>query len=268
MALRVDIGRYYSAVSPVHSMDPRVKLIFAIVFMASCLFISNGVTLLLAGILIASAIAAAHVPVGRLLAQLRPLVLFFVLTSVINLFFARTGDLLIVAGPIRIYSDGVSAAILYTMRLIFLLIAGSLLMFTTQPIVLTDAAERLLRPLERIGMPVSRTMFTLSIALRFVPTIAQEADDIITAQTARGADLENRSALGYVRSSIPLLVPLFAGALRHAENLGKAMDARCYLGGRDRTHYHVMRFDPRHDGSALGVLIIYIAALIAAGFFR
>ena len=102
----------------------------------------------------------------------------------------------------------------------------------------------------------------LSIALRFVPTLSQEAENIVAAQTARGADLENKGALAYARACVPLIVPLFASALRHADNLGRAMDARCYTGGA-RTHYHVMKLDPRRDGAACLVLALYLAALVA-----
>ncbi|OUP06903.1 energy-coupling factor transporter transmembrane component T [Collinsella sp. An2] len=263
MALRVSIGQYYSATSPIHSLDPRVKLVLTVVFMVSCFFVGNLPTLVLAGAIVGLAIALAHVPLGRLLAQIRPIVLFLVVTSVINLFFVQTGDLLVAVGPIRIFTGGVEAALLYTLRFFLLLLAGSLLMLTTQPVALTDGAEKLLAPLERLGAPVSQVTLILSIALRFVPTLSQEAKNIVAAQTARGADLENKGALAYVRACVPLLVPLFASALRHAENLGRAMDARCYTGGEGRTHYHVMRLDARHDGLAIGVMALYLVALIA-----
>ena len=124
------------------------------------------------------------------------------------------------------------------------------------------AAEKLLAPLERAGVPVRQGTLVLSIALRFVPTLSQEAENIVAAQTARGADLENKGALAYARACVPLIVPLFASALRHADNLGRAMDARCYTGGT-RTHYHVMRLDPRRDGAACLALALYLAALVA-----
>lgn len=262
MALRVSIGQYYSATSPIHALDPRVKLVATIVFMVSCFFVSSLPALALAAAAVAIAIALAHVPFGRLLAQVRPVALFLVITSVINLFFVQTGDVALTLGPVAIHVDGIEAAVLYTVRFFLLLLAGSLLMLTTQPVALTDAAEKVLAPLERVGVPVSQVTLILSIALRFVPTLSQEAHNIVAAQTARGAQLEQKGAIAYARACVPLLVPLFASALRHAEHLGRAMDARCYTGGAGRTHYHVMRIDPRHDGPFIAACALYIAALI------
>lgn len=264
MALRASIGRYYSIDSPVHALDPRVKLTGTLIYMVSCFFVSSPATLALAAAPLVLAVACAHVPAGRLLAQIRPIALFLVVTSLINLFFVQTGSTLITLGPVRITHDGLAAAALYTLRFFLLLIAGSLLTLTTTPVALTDAAEHLLAPLERIGVPVRQGTLILAIALRFVPTLSTEAEHIVAAQVARGADLENKGAIAYARACIPLIVPLFASALRHAENLGRAMDARCYTGG-ERTHYHVMRLEPRRDLPALAVLAIYLIGLILIG---
>ena len=262
MALRASIGQYYSADSPVHRLDPRVKLSATVVFMASCLFVRNAATLAAAAITMGLAIACSHVPARRMLAQIKPIALFLVVTSVINLFFVKTGPLVAALGPLQIHADGIFAAALYTIRFFLLLLAGGLLTLTTTPTALTDAAEKLLAPLERVGVPVRQATLILSIALRFVPTLAQEADNIVAAQTARGADLEGKGALAYARACVPLIVPLFASALRHADNLGRAMDARCYTGGNDRTHYRIMRFVPARDLPAVGVLVIYLMVLV------
>ena len=262
MALRASIGQYYSADSPIHRLDPRVKLACTVVFMVSCFFVRNAATMVAAAVTVGIAVACARVPARRMLAQIKPIALFLVVTSVINLFFVKTGVLVAALGPLEIHADGVSAALLYTLRFFLLLLAGSLLTLTTTPTALADAAEQLLRPLERPGVPVRQGTLILSIALRFVPTLAQEADNIVAAQTARGADLENKGAIAYARACVPLVVPLFASALRHADNLGRAMDARCYTGGPDRTHYHVMRIDPARDLGAVLALALYLIALI------
>ena len=262
MALRASIGQYYSADSPIHRLDPRVKLVMTVVFMVSCLFVRNAPTLLAAAAAVGLAIACSHVPVRRMLAQIRPIALFLVVTSVINLFFVKTGALVVAVGPMQIHADGISAAALYTLRFFLLLLAGSLLTLTTTPTALTDAADQLLGPMERLGVPVRQATLILSIALRFVPTLAQEADNIVAAQTARGADLEGKGAIAYARACVPLIVPLFASALRHADNLGRAMDARCYTGGPGRTHYRVMRFEAARDLPAILALVLYLAVLI------
>lgn len=261
MALRASIGQYYSADSPIHRLDPRVKLVGTLVYMVSCFFVGSAATLTLAAAFVALAIAAAHVPVRRLLAQIKPIALFLIITSVINLFFVQTGPLVAQLGPLAIHQGGIEAAVLYTVRFFLLLLAGSLLTLTTTPVALTDAAEHLLSPLERAGVPVSQGTLILAIALRFVPTLSQEAENIVAAQTARGADLENKSALAYARACVPLIVPLFASALRHADNLGRAMDARCYTGGA-RTHYHVMRLELHRDAPAIAILVLYLGLLL------
>lgn len=261
MALRVSIGQYYSANSPIHRLDPRVKLAVTIAFMVSCFFVSNLATLALAAATVSAAVLVAKVPLVRLLRQVRPVLLFLIITSVFNLLFVKTGELVLAAGPLSIHAGGVSAALLYTLRFLLLLLAGGLLMLTTTPTALCDAFERLLKPLERFGVPVTQAALILSIALRFVPILAQEADNVIAAQTARGADLEGKGALAYARACVPLIVPLFASALRHAENLGRAMDARCYTGGVGRTRYHELRFVLLRDGVFCLAAVAYLMAL-------
>lgn len=262
MALRASIGQYLSVDSPVHRLDPRIKLAGTLAFMVSCFFVHTTLALLLATAAVGTAIICARVPLHRLLVQIRPIALFLVITSLVNLFFVQTGDIALSIGPLRLRWGGIEAAALYTARFFLLLLAGSLLTLTTTPVALSDAAERLLAPLERLGVPVSQGALVLSIALRFVPTLSQEAEHIIAAQTARGADLENKGALAYAKACVPLIVPLFASALRHADNLGRAMDARCYTGGK-RTHYHVMKLSARRDLPAALAIVTYLAVLTA-----
>lgn len=262
MSARVSIGRYYSAASPIHALDPRTKIVVAIAFMVSCLAVTDAAGLVLAGVFALAAIALVHVPVGSVLAQLRPVAFFLVVTSLFNLFFVRTGGELLTVGVLRITTGGVEAAMLYTLRFLFLLLMGSLLMLTTQPMALTDAAERLLAPLARLGVPVSEGMLVLSIALRFVPTLGEDARAIANAQIARGAKLEGGRFRDRIAAFIPLAVPLFSAAVRHADRLACAMEARCYTGGAGRTHYRELRFH-RRDAIAAAAFVIYLVALIA-----
>lgn len=263
MGVRVSAGSYYSVASPIHALDPRVKLLIAISFMVSCLFVDDIATLAVAGAFCIGAILVARVPLGRLLAQIRPVIAFLLLTSLLNLFFVHTGEVVVALGPLALHTGGIAAAAFYTMRFLLLLLMGSLLMLTTQAMALTDAAERLLSPLTCLGLPVGELCLVLSIALRFVPTLAREAQHIAVAQTARGAALEGKGALAYARACVPLVVPLFASALRHAEHLARAMDARCYTGGAGRTHYHALRLDIRHDGAAAALFATYLIMLAA-----
>lgn len=262
MSARVSIGRYYSAASPIHALDPRTKIVIAIAFMVSCLAVTDALGLVLAGGFALIAIVLARVPVGSVLAQLRPVAFFLVVTSLFNLFFVHTGNELIALGAVRITTGGVEAAALYTLRFLFLLLMGSLLMLTTQPMALTDAAERLLAPLSRLGLPVSESMLVLSIALRFVPTLGEDARAIANAQIARGAKLEGERFRDRISAFIPLAVPLFSSAVRHADRLACAMEARCYTGGAGRTHYRELRFH-RCDAMAAAAFVLYLVALIA-----
>lgn len=263
MALKVSVGQYYSADSPIHRLDPRVKLACTLAYMLSCFFITSPAMLTAAGAAAFALIALARVPARLMLRSVRPIMFFLVFTSVFNLFFVQTGAALAHLGPVTVTDAGVWAAVLYTLRFLFLLLVGALLMATTTPIALTDAAESLMGPLARLGAPVHDVALVMSIALRFVPTLSREAENIVAAQTARGADLENKGALAYARACVPLVVPLFASALRHADNLGRAMDARCYTDGAHRTRYHVMRFSPARDGSAVAAAVCYLVLLAA-----
>lgn len=251
------------ALGPIHALDPRFKLAATIIYMISCLMVATTPQLVLAGCVALAAVMLARVPLRRLLAQLRPIVFFLAITSLFNLFFVETGELICTLGPLAIHAGGVSAAVLYTLRFVFLLLIGSLLMLTTPTVALTDATERLLLPLERLGIPVSQGMLVLSIALRFVPTLSHDARAISNAQIARGAKLEGGRFLDRMRAFIPLAVPLFSAAIRHADNLAHAMDARCYTGRPGRTHYHELRFSWRRDGLAFACLASYLALLIA-----
>lgn len=263
MALRVSIGQYYTADSPLHRIDPRAKLLATIAFMASCLMVQSPATLAVAFIATGAAAAASRVPVGRLLAQVRPLAIFLAVTSLINLFFIQTGDVIATLGPVSLHTGGVGAAVLYTVRFFLLLVAGSLLMLTTTPVGLTDALAWLLGPLECLGISAGEAALVISIALGLVPALSQEARDIVSAQTARGADLEGKGPIAYACACVPLLVPLFTSALRHAENLGRAMEARCYTGPAGRTHYHELRFKPRRDMPFILLVVAYLVTLAA-----
>lgn len=263
MALHASIGQYLNGNSPLHRADARAKLVVALAYMASCLFVTDFASLALAAVPIAATATCARVPWRHLAGSLKPIALFLLITSLVNLFLVQTGDLVFALGPLSIHTDGITAAALYTSRFLFLVCAGGLLLACTTHVELADAATRLMSPLECIGVPVSQAALVLTIALRFVPTLQRDAATIVAAQTARGADLERKGALARARAYLPVAVPLFAAAVRHADTLGRAMDARCYTGGEGRTHLHAMHFDPRLDGM-LGLCCIgYLIALAA-----
>lgn len=267
MALKASLGQYYSADSPLHRADPRAKIACALIFMLSCPFIATPPQLILAFAAAGAAVRLAHIPLARFAAQMRPLAVFFVVTSLVNLFFVHDGAPVAALGPLVIHEGGVSAAVLYTLRFVLMLAVGSLLLFSTAPTALTDGIERLLAPLDRLGASSSEIALTISIALRFVPILAQEARDVVDAQIARGATLGANRLATYARLCVPMLAPLFSSALRHAEALGIALEARCYTGGAGRTHYRPLKISMKKDGPLIAGTVVYLLGIAALALF-
>lgn len=263
MAFKVTIGQYYNADSVIHKLDARVKINLTFFFMIVVFFANNPVTNLLLAAFLLAVIGLSRIPVKTVIRSIKPIVPFLVLTALLNLFFIRTGEPVFSAGFITITNEAVRSAVLLSARFFFLLVGGTLMSLTTSPIELTDAVERLLAPLERIGVPSHEIAMMLSIALRFIPTLATEAERIIKAQQSRGASFDEGSLFKRIRLFVPIVVPLFASSIRHAENLAMAMEARCYEGGEGRTHYHVLKVGT-NDFVAIGVFVVFVVCLFAA----
>lgn len=263
MSLRISIGQYVPGDSPVHRLDARIKCACAFVLIVASLFVHTPAQLALATAMTGAVLAISRVPMGKVLASMRPIVAFLAFTSLFNVFWVGTGDVL-VAGPLRITTDGAWAAILYTLRFALLVATGALLSITTTPTALTDAFDAALSPLARLGAPAHEWAMVLSLALRFVPVLADDASAVIDAQRARGASFDEGGPIRRIRALVPVLVPLFAGSLRHADGLSRALDARCYEGGAARSHWH-----ERHVGSAewtaVAVSAVYVITLLVLG---
>lgn len=259
---QVAFGEYYNTRSFAHSMDPRFKITIAAVFMLSIVIVQSaaGLAVVLGGLLVAT--LATRVPLGRVLGALRPMLFLLVFTFIANLLFRHEGTPVWSLGPLTIYSEAPWAALFMTVRLSVVLIATALLGFTTQAIDLSDATESMLSPFRRFGMPAHEIGMMIAIALRFIPTLIEELDTIKKAQMARGADFETGNALKRARNIVPILVPLFMSAFRHAEELAVAMEARCYHGREGRTRVRELRIGAR-DWIASGVAIALVAALVA-----
>lgn len=264
MALRLDIGQYYPADSPVHALDARVKLCCALVILVGVFCMSTPAQLALGVVVAAGLPALAHVPAGRVLASVRPLVAFLAVLSLFNLVFVQTGDALLALGPLTITTGGLSAAVLYTLRFAIALVVGSLILLTTTPTQLADALDALLSPLSRVGLPGHELAMVFSLMLRFVPTLADEASAIMDAQSLRGGALDEGSLAQRLRSVSSVVVALLASGLRHAEGLSRALDARCYEGGEGRTHLHEQRLG-RTDGVAALATAAFVALLVLLG---
>ncbi len=264
MALRITIGQYYEADSPVHRLDPRAKVCAALAVMVSVFFINTAGQLALGFAFMIDVVVASRIPAAKVLDAVRPVLFILLVLSLFNLFLVNTGQTLATFGPIRITTDGLHAALVYSLRLVVGVLAGVLILLTTTPAQLTDAFDAMLAPLSRIGLPGHELAMVFSLMLRFIPTLANEASAIVDAQTARGGMLGEGSPVKRVRALVPVIVALLASSLHHANDLARALDARCYEGGATRSHWHPLRMRST-DWVALAVTALYVAALLLLG---
>lgn len=222
-------------------LDPRIKIVTFLVMMLTAFLISTPPQLVSGVVVTLVVTALSGIRPGRLFRSLRGFLLLLLILAPCNLLLTRTGKILISWGPLLVTSEGLWVALLYTVRLGLVIILGAVLIGTTTPTQMTDAFECLLRPLGRIGIHTSEISLVLSLALRFIPTLGHELRDVVDAQTARGGSIENGSLPDRLRAMTSIIIPVFASAIRHADNLGQALDARCYEGGQGRTHYRLMQ---------------------------
>lgn len=239
----VTFGQYFPGNSLLHRTDPRFKILMLIEYLVIILM-AKSIPAVLAGIcLTLFLISISGVRFSVLLKSVKPLIFVLVFTGIINLFFTVGADDPIFAWKfIKIYKEGIRTAILMLIRLLSLVLgSGVLISFTTSPLELTDAIESLLSPLKKLKVPVHEFAMMMSIALRFIPTLIEETNKIISAQKARCADFESGNILKRIKALIPILIPLFVSAVRRAEELADAMECRCYHGGEGRTKLKVMK---------------------------
>ena len=263
----ITLGQYFPGKSPIHLLDPRTKLIMLVVYIVALFLASGWVAygLMLAFLLIV--IKISTIPAKSIVRGMKPLVLILVFTGVLNLFFTTgEGAPLVDWWIFTIYAEGISRAVMMVARILMLITGTFLLTYTTSPIALTDGLEALMKPLAKIKVPVHELSMMMCIALRFIPTLIEETDKIMSAQKARGADFESGSIIDRAKALIPILVPLFISAFRRADELATAMECRCYQGGEGRTKMKLLRYT-RWDFNAFGVGILLIAAMVALRCF-
>jgi len=262
----ITFGQFYPAQSPIHRLDPRVKIVCTLLFLIS-LFIQRSILgYAIATLFLALVILFSKVPLKYILKGLRPVILLLLITVSFNLFLTRGEELLVQFGFIRIYKAGLTTAVFMGIRLMYLILGSSIMTFTTTPNALTDGLESLLKPLERIRVPVHEVAMMMSIALRFIPILLEETDKIMKAQIARGADLDSGNVFQRVKGMVPILVPLFVSAFRRANDLALAMEARCYHGSEGRTKMKPLYYR-RRDYLAYGKMVLYLGAMIVFGHF-
>ncbi len=249
------LGQYYPVASPMHSLDPRAKIVATAVLVAGLFLIDSTTGLLFVAGALVVLVAASRVPVRTFLRLLRPVLFIVVLTVMFQVLFSREGGTVFGWGFLEVHSGGLRLGFFLALRILLLVSAAGLLTATTAPVDLADGIEDLLSPLKRVRFPAHEVAMMMTIALRFIPTLGDEAEKIKDAQAARGADFAEGGPVRRARSLIPVLVPLTVGAFRRADELAEAMESRGYRGGEGRTRYRELRFRTR-DVLALAVSVL------------
>ncbi len=258
----ITLGQYFPGKSPIHLLDPRTKLIMLVVYIVALFLASGWISYGLMLLFLAAVIKISTIPVKAIVRGMKPLLMILVFTGILNIFFTSgEGDPLIEMGFIAIYGEGLIRAVFMVLRILLLVSGTFLLTYTTSPIALTDGLEALLSPLKKIKVPVHELSMMMCIALRFIPTLIEETDKIMSAQKARGADFESGSLIDRAKALIPILVPLFISSFRRADDLATAMECRCYQGDAGRTKMNLLRYS-RWDFQAFAVGVLLMAAMI------
>ena len=256
----VTLGQFFPGTSIVHRLDPRCKLLMTVVYIAALFTAENYVSYAAMLVVTGVCIALSRIPLKVILRGLKPLWIIIALTAVLKMFFTP-GRELVSFWKITITYEGLVRAVFMVLRIMLLIMGTFLMTYTTSPISLTDGLERLLGGLKKIHVPVHELAMIMSIALRFIPTLIEETDKIMSAQKARGADFESGNIIQKAKALIPILVPLFISAFRRADELAVAMECRCYHGGEGRTKLHVLQYEGR-DYLALVLGLAVTAGII------
>ena len=256
----ITLGQYDPVDSVIHRLDPRTKLLGTLLFIISLFCMDSAWGYGLAALFLAMTIRLSKVPLKFMVRGLKAVLVLLLISVSFNLFLTP-GREIFRLGFLKITWEGMRTAVFMAVRLIFLVLGSSVMTLTTTPNELTDGLEKGLGFLKKVGVPVHEVAMMMSIALRFIPILIEEADKIMKAQMARGADFESGNIVQRAKSMVPLLVPLFISAFRRATDLAMAMEARCYRGGEGRTKMKPLRYH-RRDRLAQLLLVLYLAAVI------
>ena len=262
----ITLGQYFPGNSIIHRLDPRTKLIMLVVYIVALFMASGWIAYGLMFAFLALVIKISTIPLKSIVKGMKPLVMILIFTGVLNLFFTQEGEVLVDFWIITITTGGLSRAVLMMARILMLITCTFLLTYTTSPIALTDGLEALMNPLKKLKVPVHELSMMMCIALRFIPTLIEETDKIMSAQKARGADFENGSLMDRAKALIPILVPLFISAFRRADELATAMECRCYQGGEGRTKMKLLRYH-REDFASFGIGALLVCGVVLLGQF-
>ena len=262
----ITLGQYFPGKSPIHLLDPRTKLILLVVYIVALFVATSWISYGLLLVFLLIVIKISTIPPKSIVKGMKPLVFILVFTGVLNIFFTTgEGEPLVDYWIFTIYTEGLIRALFMVTRILLLISCTFLLTYTTSPIALTDGLESLMKPLKAIKVPVHELSMMMCIALRFIPTLIEETDKIMSAQKARGADFESGTLMEKAKALVPILVPLFISAFRRADELATAMECRCYQGGTGRTKMKLLRYT-RWDFRAffLGALLLGATITLAS----
>ena len=241
----ITLGQYFPGDTVVHRLDPRTKLILVIVFIAALFLAVDWIGYAVMFAVTALCVRVSTIKLKSLLKGLKPLIFIILLTGILNLFYTKEGTVLFDWWIFTVTTGGIKRAFLMVVRIMLLICGTLLLTYTTSPIALTDGLEMLFNPLKKIKVPVHEMSMMMSMALRFIPTLIEETDKIMSAQKARGADFSTGKLTERAKALLPLLVPLFVSSFRRADELAVAMESRCYHGGEGRTRMKTLRLARR-----------------------
>ncbi len=257
----ITLGQYFPGNSVIHRMDPRFKIICTMLFIVT-LFAGNSMwTLAIGAVFVIMAQLLSRIPLRMSWKSLKPILPILIFTGILNLLFIGDDNILWEWKFLKITMGGIHTSIFMIVRIVLLIIGSSLLTYTTSPILLTDAIESLMAPLKKVKFPVHEMAMMMSIALRFIPTLIEETDKIMSAQKARGASLDSGSLMSRVKALIPILIPLFVSAFRRAEELATAMECRCYRGGEGRTRLRQLCAESR-DYIGFIICLLFMGASV------
>ena len=262
----ITLGQYFPGTTLAHKLDPRTKILLVVLYIIALFCAKGVVTYAIMALCLAVCVRISKVGLKALVRGLKPVLFIIIFTGVLNLFFTPGERYVLQWGFLRISDTGIRNAVFMVVRIMLLIMGTFLMTYTTSPISLTDGLERLLNGLKRFRVPVHELAMMMSIALRFIPTLIEETDKIMSAQKARGADFESGNIVQKAKALIPILVPLFISAFRRADELATAMECRCYHGGEGRTKLHVLQYQ-RRDWAALGAGCVITVGVIVLGRF-
>lgn len=264
----ISFGQYCEGNSIIHRLDPRAKIIVALLYIVVIFLSKSAASFILLTVSALAFVFMSGLSPKLILNSMRPLLFIIIFTAVINIFLMTGDKLLLELGPIKIYLEGIVNAVLIVLRIVLLLVATTIfLTYTTTPLALTDALEQLLAPLKKLHVPVHEFSMMMTIALRFIPTLTDETQKIINAQTARGADFTTGNIFKRAKALIPILIPLFISAFRRADELATAMECRCYTGGEGRTRMNVLKSEAKDWIFAVCIVLLGAAVILLNTYF-